>query len=134
MNTIQTDIVTPDGKVFEGEVHMVCARATTGEIGILPNHMPLVAPLEISTVRLKSYGETVYVAVSGGFIEVRPDHVTILAEAAELKKNIDVERAKQAKEKAESRLSQLEKGTKEYEEALQSLKRAENRLNTAGQK
>ncbi|MFC7391853.1 F0F1 ATP synthase subunit epsilon [Scopulibacillus cellulosilyticus] len=131
MNTIQTDIVTPDGKVFEGEVHMVSARATTGELGVLPNHMPLVAPLEISTVRLKSYGETVYVAVSGGFIEVRPDHVTILAEAAELRKDIDVERAKKAKENAESELSRLEKGTKEYEEVLLSLKRAENRLNTA---
>ncbi|TCP20261.1 ATP synthase F1 subcomplex epsilon subunit [Scopulibacillus darangshiensis] len=131
MNIVQTDIVTPDGKVFGGEVHMVSARATSGEIGVLPQHMPLVAPLEISTVRLKNYGETKYVAVSGGFIEVRPDRVTILAEAAEMKDDIDVARAEKAKADAEARLSGLQKDTKEHDAALLDLKRAENRLATA---
>ncbi len=131
MNMIHTDIVTPDGKIFAGEVHMVSVRATSGELGILPQHMPLVAPLEISAVRLKNYGETDYVAVSGGFIEVRPDHVTILAEAAELQEDIDVARAEKAKQEAEARLSQLKEGTREHDEAMLELKRAENRLDTA---
>lgn len=131
MNMIQTDIVTPDGKVFSGEVHMVSARATSGELGILPKHMPLIAPLEISIVRLKNYGDIQYVAVSGGFIEVRPDNVTILAEAAELKENIDVARAERAKEEAANRLTQLVEDTKEHDEAKLDLKRAENRLDAA---
>lgn len=131
MKTIQTDIVTPDGKVYSGQVHMVSARATSGEIGILPSHMPLVAPLEISDVKLNNYGETQHVAVSGGFIEVRPDQVTILAEAAELQEDIDVPRAERAKADAESRLSQHSDDTKAYNEAKNDLKRAENRIDIA---
>lgn len=131
MNTIHTAIVTPNGKVYEGDIHMVSVRATSGEMGILPGHMPIVAPLEISDVRIKNYGDSQHIAVSGGFVEVRPDQVTILVEAAELKDDIDVNRARRAKEEAEARLAQVEKDSKEYRTALLELKRAENRIKIA---
>jgi F-type H+-transporting ATPase subunit epsilon len=84
---------------------MVIARGVQGDLGILPNHMPLVTPLKIAPVRIKTEGEKeIRMAVSGGFMEVRGDKVTILAETAELPEDIDVERAKAAKERAEKRL------------------------------
>ncbi|MFC4619854.1 F0F1 ATP synthase subunit epsilon [Camelliibacillus cellulosilyticus] len=131
MNTLLASIVTPNGKVFEGDVHMVSVRATSGDMGVLPNHIPLVAPLKISAVKLKNYGENEYVAVSGGFIEVRHESVTILTEAAEKQEDIDVERAKKAKEDAEQRLAGLNEQTSEYKAAMADLERAENRLRVA---
>ncbi|WP_085522634.1 F0F1 ATP synthase subunit epsilon [Tuberibacillus sp. Marseille-P3662] len=128
MNMIQTNIVTPDGKVYEGDIHMVSLRAVTGEMGILPNHIPTVVPLEINAVRLKHMGKTQVVAVNGGFVEVGKESVNILAESAELKEDIDIERAQKAKQDAEQQLSGLEKGTAKYETILKDLKRAENRL------
>ncbi|GGH84095.1 F-type H+-transporting ATPase subunit epsilon [Pullulanibacillus pueri] len=132
MNTISASIVTPNGTVYEGNVHMISVRATGGDMGILPNHIPIVAPLKISAVKLKSEGIDEYVAVSGGFVEVRRGSVvTILTEAAERKEDIDVERAQLAKEKAQQRLAELNEKTAEYQEAQKELQRAENRLHVA---
>nr|WP_216369212.1 MULTISPECIES: F0F1 ATP synthase subunit epsilon [unclassified Brevibacillus] len=99
------EVVTPERVVYSGEASMVIARGVQGDLGILPNHMPLVTPLKIAPVRIKTEGEKeIRMAVSGGFMEVRGDKVTILAETAELPEDIDVERAKAAKERAEKRL------------------------------
>lgn len=133
MKTIHVSVVTPDGPVYEGDVEMVSVKAKSGELGILPGHIPLVAPLEISAVRLKKDGKTDYVAVSGGFIEVRPDNVTILAQAAERAEDIDVLRAKAAKERAERRL-QSQQDDIDFKRAELALKRALNRLNVAEMK
>ncbi|CAM3128552.1 F0F1 ATP synthase subunit epsilon [Sporolactobacillus spathodeae] len=133
MSTVHTEIVTPAGKIFSGEVHMVSVRAKSGELGILPHHIPLVAPLEIAQVRLKHEDEKIvdYAAVHGGFIQVSRDAITILSEAAEMKNDIDVERAKKAKEEAEHQLSTLHESSEGYPEALLKLKRANLRLDTA---
>ncbi|MDN3955275.1 ATP synthase F1 subunit epsilon [Sporolactobacillus laevolacticus] len=133
MSTVHTDIVTPAGKVYEGDVHMVCVRSKSGELGILPHHMPIVAPLEIALVRLKHEDEKIvdYVAVHGGFIQVGRENITILSEAAELKSSIDVERAKKANAEAKSQLSTLHATSEGYAEALLKLKRSELRLSTA---
>lgn len=133
MSTVHTDIVTPAGKIFEGDVHMVCVRATSGEMGILPHHMPIVAPLEIALVRLKHENEEIvdYAAVHGGFIQVSPDRITILSEAAEMKDQIDVERAQKAHDEAGKALSTLHASSEGYAEALLKLKRSDLRLNTA---
>lgn len=128
MSTLQVDIVTPDGKVYDGEVNMVGARAVDGEIGVLPKHMPLVSPLKIGIVRLKLENETEYVAVAGGFIEITPDHVTILAEAAERKENIDLERATHAKERAEQQLSEMDDTDHHFHHTQADLERAHNRI------
>ncbi|CAJ1000936.1 MULTISPECIES: F0F1 ATP synthase subunit epsilon [Bacillales] len=105
MSKMTVEVVTPERVVYSGEASMVIARGVQGDLGILPNHMPLVTPLKIAPVRIKTEGEKeIRMAVSGGFMEVRGDKVTILAETAELPEDIDVERAKAAKERAEKRL------------------------------
>lgn len=131
-NTTHVDIVTPDGKVYEGEVNLVSAMTTDGAIGVMAKHMPLVAPLKIGVVTLRIYdGEDKHAAVSGGFIEVTPDHVTIIAEAAELREKIDLDRALHAKERAEKHLSDLHEEHEHYERVNADLQRAVNRIDVA---
>ncbi|RBW68728.1 F0F1 ATP synthase subunit epsilon [Bacillus taeanensis] len=134
MKTLKVSVVTPDGPVFEGEASMVSARSQSGELGILPGHIPLVAPLTISAVRLQQSGNTQMVAVSGGFIEVRPDQVTVLAQSAELPSSIDVNRARAAKERAERRLNDAKQDNVDFKRAEIALKRAVNRLDIAQNK
>src|SRR5690625_3101996 len=107
---------------------MVSCVAENGELGILPGHIPLVAPLTISAIRLKREDSTEQIAVNGGFLEVRPDKVTILAQSAEKPADIDVERAKEAKARAEQRI-QSEEDHIDYKRAKLDLKQAMNRLN-----
>ncbi len=128
MKTVKVNVVTPDGPVYEADVEMVSAKAQNGEIGILPGHIPMVAPLQVGAVRLKKGSNTELVAVSGGFLEVRPDQVTILAQAAETPARIDIERAKSAKVRAEQRL-QAKQDNVDFKRAELALKRAINRLN-----
>jgi F-type H+-transporting ATPase subunit epsilon len=129
MDMIKVSIATPDGPVYEGDVEMVVAKAQSGELGILPGHVPLVAPLTIGAVRLIQNNEEKPVAVSGGFLEVRPDKVTILAQSAEMPEKINVDRAKEAKERAEKRMNDKDIDMKRAELALQ---RAINRIDIAG--
>ena len=129
MKTIKVNIVTPDGPVYDSEVNMIIANTTTGEIGILPGHIPMVAPLQVGAIRLKKDGQTDIVAVSGGFLEIRPDQVSILAQAAEVSTNIDVDRAKEAVKRAEERLNLSKKDDVDFNRAELSLKRAMNRIN-----
>ncbi len=133
METIHVSVVTPDGKVYDGDVDMVSVRTVEGELGILPRHIPLVAPLAIGAARLKKGSTVEKVAVSGGFVEVRPDQVTILAEAAEMSSGIDVERARKAKERAEKRLSGAKTEKIDIARAELALKRAINRLDVSEQ-
>ena len=128
MSTLTVNIVTPDGPVYEADVEMVSTKAQRGELGVLPGHIPMVAPLEIGAVRLKKDGNTELVAVNGGFLEVRPDQVTILAQSAEKAESIDIERAKSAKKRAESRL-QAKQDDIDFKRAELALKRAMNRIN-----
>ncbi len=128
MKTVQVNIVTPDGPVYDSEVAMVIAKTVSGEIGVLPGHIPLVAPLAIGAVTLKKEdGSQEVVAVSGGFIEVRPEQISILAPSAELAANIDVARAKEAMARAEERL-QKKQDDIDFKRAELALKRAINRI------
>ena len=133
MKKIHVSVVTPDGPVYEADVEMVSTRAQSGELGILPGHIPLVAPLEIGAVRLKKGGSTELVAVSGGFLEVRPDKVTILAQSAEQAEEIDVHRAEEAKQRAEQRL-QGKQDDIDFKRAELALKRAINRIEVSQRK
>lgn len=130
MNTLKVSIVTPDGPVYNSEVEMVSTKAETGELGILPGHIPLVAPLQIGAVRLKNGSKTEYVAVTGGFLEVRPEEVTILAQAAEKAENIDFARAQAAKARAEQ-LLQSNRDDIDFKRAELALKRAMNRIDVS---
>jgi F-type H+-transporting ATPase subunit epsilon len=128
MSKILLDIVTPEQKVYSKEVDMVITRAADGEIGILPQHTPLVSPLSITVVRAKNDDSEEQIAISGGFLEVRPDNVTILAETAELSGNIDVVRAEAAVTRAKERISGHDGDLARAELALT---RAMNRLEVA---
>jgi len=133
LKTLTVSVVTPDGPVLEDSYDMVSVRAESGELGILPGHIPLVAPLTISAVRLKKEGNTDLVAVSGGFLEVRPDKVTILAQAAERPSEIDVDRAESAKQRAEQRLNVTKSDEIDFNRAKLALNRAINRIDIANQ-
>ena len=127
MKTVEVNVVTPDGPIYNGEAEMVSTKAKSGELGILPNHIPMVAPLQIGAVRIKKGGKTEFVAVSGGFLEVRPDKITILAQAAELAETIDIARANAAKLRAERRLQDKQDNV-DHKRAELALKRAINRI------
>src|SRR5690625_7903676 len=92
---------------------MVSVTAENGQIGVLPGHIPLVAPLNIDSVRLKQENTEEVVVVNGGFLEVRPDEVSILAPSAERASDIVVARAEEARLRAEKRLEQQEENDKE---------------------
>nr|WP_206529628.1 F0F1 ATP synthase subunit epsilon [Brevibacillus sp. SYP-B805] len=125
------EVVTPERVVYSGEASMVIARGVEGDLGILPNHMPLVTPLKIAPVRIKTEGDKeIKMAVSGGFMEVRGDKVTIIAETAERPEDIDVARAKAAKARAEQRLSERHPDL-DVRRAELALQRAMARLDVA---
>ncbi len=130
MKTLTVSVVTPDGSVLDGDYEMLSCKAENGELGILPGHIPLVAPLTINAVRLKHENTEDLVAVNGGFLEVRPDKVTILAQSAEKASDIDVERAERAKERA---ANLLESNNQDIDvmRAKLALNRAINRINVA---
>jgi len=133
MKTIKVSVVTPDGPVYDADVEMVSTKAKSGELGIMAGHVPMVAPLDIAAVRLKHAGHTDYIAVSGGFLEVRPDVVTILALSAEKAECIDLGRAQTAKARAEKRLEDQQNSI-DAKRAQLALKRAINRISIAEHK
>ncbi|TMW72170.1 F0F1 ATP synthase subunit epsilon [Alteribacter natronophilus] len=132
MKTMQVNVVTPDGSVYEAEANLVSVKAHEGELGVLPGHIPLVTPLRIGPVRIKKDSKVDLVAVNGGFMEVRRDEVNILAESAELPTDIDVARARAAKERAQRRLDEAKKDNIDFRRAELALKRAINRLEVSG--
>ena len=128
--TFNFNVVAPDGQVFNKEVEFVVVPGVTGEIGILPNHAPLVAGLGIGVIRYKDEGVDKKIAISGGFMEVANNKVTVLAKTAEKAEDIDVERAKAAKERAEKRLQERKPET-DVVRAQNALQRALVRLKAA---
>ncbi len=130
MSTVLLEIVTPERIVYSEPVNMVSVRGAEGELGILPNHIPLVTPLRVAPVRIKSEGQEVYIAVGGGFLEVRKDKITILAESAEKPTEIDVDRARAAKERAEKRLQSRQQEV-DFRRAEIALQKALTRLDVS---
>jgi len=100
------EVVTPQKSVVSEEVEIVVAPGSEGEFGALKGHTTFLTSLKLGTLRYKGAdGKERYVFINGGFAEVLPHKVTILAESAERRKDIDVERAMKAKERAEKRLA-----------------------------
>lgn len=101
MSKILFKIITPERVVFSDEVEQVSMMTRSGEITVLPHHIPLVTILQPGELRYKKNGEELFLAVSGGFAEVRPDNtIVVLADTAEHAHEIDVERAKAAHDRA----------------------------------
>ena len=105
MSPIRLDIVTAERLVYSEEVDVIIAPGVEGQLGILPHHAPLMTMLEPGELLVRRGGEELSMAISGGFLEVRPDRVIVLAEAAERAEEIDLARAEEAKRRAQERLS-----------------------------
>ncbi len=131
-NTYMLEVVTPERVLQSNEVSFTVVPAIDGELGVMKNHAPLVAALNIGVLRyVDAAGSEKRIAISGGFIEVLDNEGRILAETAEHGHEIDVLRAKAARERAERRLEQRAENIN-YVRAEQALKRAIARLKAAG--
>ena len=132
---IKLEVVTPEKYVVDEEVEIVVAPGIVGEFGVLIGHTPFLTILKTGTVRYTdANGKERFVFVSGGFAEALPDKVTVLAESAERRRDIDVERAKAAQQRAQDRLAQEKAEDIDFLRAQIALERAINRLNLAGAK
>ena len=128
--TIKLDIVTAEQLVYSDDVDIVVAPGIDGELAVLPHHAPLMTMLQPGELRVRKSGEELFMAITGGFLEVRPDRVTILADAAERAEDIDAARAEEAKRRAEERLSgKISEGDMDRAEA--ALRRSLLRLRVA---
>jgi F-type H+-transporting ATPase subunit epsilon len=127
MPGIKLDIVTAERVVYSAEVDEVVAPGAEGQLGILPRHAPLMTILQAGELIVKKGGQEEILAISGGFLEVRPDHVIVLADQAERAEEIDAARAEEARKRAEERLKQKPSGTDE-DRAEAALRRAMVRL------
>lgn len=132
MSAIHLEIVTPTRPELKQEAEFIVAPTTAGEVGVLPGHAPLMARLATGVLRYTAGGITTRLAVSKGYLEVMPDRVVVLAEAAELPEDIDAERALAAKRRAEERLHSSLRDQVDFVRARASLRRAVNRLHVAG--
>ena len=130
MSTFHLQIVTPDGGFFDGEAERVSVRTIDGEAAVLGNHIPYVTALGTGEARVVVDGQTRRAAASGGMLAVTPGHVRVVASTFEWAEEIDVERAKRAKEDAEQRI-QNAKDPHELQLAKARLSRAQVRLNVA---
>ncbi|MFH1581054.1 MAG: F0F1 ATP synthase subunit epsilon [Pseudomonadota bacterium] len=125
---IRLEVVTPETSVVSEDAQIVVAPGALGEFGVLIGHTPFLTTLKLGTLRYKDAdGAEKYLFISGGFSEALPDKVTVLAESAERRRDIDVERVKQAIKRAEERLAS-KKPDINYERARAALLRALHRL------
>ena len=131
MSSVRLDIVTAERMVYSEDVDAVIAPGVEGQLGILPHHAPLMTTLQAGELLVRKGGEEISLAISGGFLEVRPDRVVVLADAAERADEIDISRAEEARRRAEQRLA--EKGASGLDESRAdiALRRAIARLAVA---
>ena len=106
MSSLKLDVVTAERTVYSEDVDTIIAPGMEGQLGILPHHAPLMTILQAGELVVRRGSEEDTLAISGGFLEVRPDRVIILADQAERAEEIDVDRAEAAKKRAEERLSE----------------------------
>ncbi len=130
MASIKLDIVTAERQVYSDDIDVVVAPGVEGQLGILPHHTPLMTMLQPGELRLRKGGEEISMAISGGFLEVRPDRIIILADAAERVEEIDIARAEEAKRRAEELLRHRAPGLDEAQ-AQAAIQRSLVRLKVA---
>ena len=128
----QLEIVTPEKKVVDTAAEEVQIPGKNGYLGIMPGHAPLITELAVGEITFRGASGEQHLAVAWGFAEVLPDKVTVLAETAERPSEIDVERSRKAKERAEQLLSSGDTSV-DVERALDALARAEARLQVAAE-
>ena len=128
---IRLKLVTPSRLLLDEEVDEVTGPGALGEFGVLPKHISLLTLLEVGEMSYKQGGERHHLALSGGYAEVLDDVMTVLANAAEYADEIDIERARQARERAEKKIAELGREDKEFAAAEAAMRRALVRLQVA---
>lgn len=126
------EVVTPDRKVVSTTADIVVCPGIEGQFGVLIGHVPFLSALDIGEMYYKQGGKTEHLAVSGGFAEVTGAKVTVVAEAAEFGREIDIERARRALERAEKRLAAAKTEQIDYARAEAALRRSIMRMKVAG--
>jgi len=131
MPNLKLDIVTAERVVFSEDVDAVIAPGEEGQLGILPHHAPLMTVLQAGELVVRRGGQEDTLAISGGFLEVRPDRVIVLADSAERAEEIDIDRAEAARKRAEERLAEGKAAGTDDLRADAALRRAIARLSVA---
>lgn len=137
MTYLNVEIVTPNGLSYKNDTaKLVVVRTVEGDLGILPNHAPIIVPLAIDEVRIKAdlhATDEDVVAINGGIMEVRDNLLTIIADSAERAEEIDVSRAERARERAEEEIevAREDHDVDQLRRAEVALNRAINRINVA---
>ncbi|MEB3825999.1 ATP synthase F1 subunit epsilon [Phormidium sp. CCY1219] len=131
--TLTVRVISPDKTVWDSQAEEVILPSTTGQLGILSEHAPLLTALDVGVMRVRAEKDWVAIALMGGFAEVEQNEVTILVNGAERGEAIDLESARQAYSDAETRLNNALNGTRQEQiQAKQALKRARARMQAAG--
>jgi F-type H+-transporting ATPase subunit epsilon len=130
MAKLQVELVTAEGRLVSREADFVIAPGVEGDLGVLPRHIPLLTPLRAGEVTVRNEGNDEYLFVAGGFLEVLPDKVVILADAAERAEDIDEARAEEARRRAQQLLEEKVEGV-DTAAAAAALERAVMRLRVA---
>jgi F-type H+-transporting ATPase subunit epsilon len=130
---IQCDIVTQERTVFSEEVDYVSLPGTEGIMGILPNHAPLLTALIFGEVMVRKQGDEEFFAIGGGFAEIRPSQVIVLADSAEQAEEIDLDRAQKAREEAEKAMAEggVSEDAARYAQIDAALRRAQIRIDVS---
>jgi len=132
MAQIRCEVVTAERTVFEGDVDLVLAPGLQGQLGILPHHAPLMTALSFGELILRRESlPDEFIAIGGGFMEVGPEQVIILADSAERAEEIDVARAEEARERARETMAQKRKEDVDFARAEAALRRSAIRLKVA---
>lgn len=129
---IQLEVVTPERRVLSEPVDMVTVPGLGGELGILPGHTPLISQLQTGVLTYVQSGKSFQLHVSGGFVEVRDDLVSVLAEVAERPEEIDATKARASRERLEKQLNGWSGTEEDFEIAKTELDRSTVRLQLAG--
>lgn len=124
MKELELQLVTIEKKIFDEKVEAVYLPTQMGEIGILPNHVSLVTNLAEGEIKIEKNKETLYVVCTGGFAQVSPDKVLVLTDAAEHAEEIDIEKAEEAKKRAEETMRKKGLAEPQYQEAALALRRS----------
>lgn len=135
MAQIRCEVVTAERVVFDQDVDMVVAPGIEGQLGILPHHAPLMTSLTFGELIIHRQGQDdEFIAIGGGFMEVQPDHVIVLADSAERAEEIDIERAETARQQAAETMAQKRQDEVDFARAEAALRRSMLRLKVAKRK
>ena len=134
MKLINLQIVTVEKKVFDEKVDSVYLPTQMGEIGILPNHVPLVTSLTEGEIKIEKNKEISYLTCAGGFAQINPDKVLVLTDVAEHAEEIDIEKAERAKKMAEETMKKKGLAEPQYQEAAAALRQSLLQIKVAGRR